>query len=35
MNYGAAPFATDLYNHCGGAELGSLAELDLNTVPLN
>lgn len=33
-NYGAVPFAADLFNECGGAELGSLAELDLDSVPL-
>ncbi len=26
--------ATDLYNECGGTELGSVAELDLSAVPL-
>lgn len=33
-NYGTVPFASDLFNECGGAELKSLSELDLASVPL-
>lgn len=33
-NFGTAPFAADLYNQCGGTELGSLSQLDLNSVPM-
>ncbi len=33
-NYGNAPFASDLYNECGGETLGSSAEIDLDSVPL-
>ena len=33
-NYGKAPFAADLYNPCGGTELNSLSQLDINSVPL-
>lgn len=33
-NYGQAPFASDLYNECGGKTLGSSAEIDLSSVPL-
>lgn len=33
-NFETAPYAADLYNQCGGDQLGSLAELDLDAVPL-
>lgn len=33
-NYGKIPFAADLFNECGGDQLGSLSELDLGSVPL-
>ncbi|MFT5798940.1 MAG: hypothetical protein ACI84R_003009 [Candidatus Azotimanducaceae bacterium] len=33
-NYGTAPFASDLFNECGGIELRSLSQLDLAEVPL-
>ena len=33
-NYGNAPFASDLYNECGGDKLGSSAEIVLDRVPL-
>ncbi|MEP2505756.1 MAG: hypothetical protein ABJH85_13545 [Paracoccaceae bacterium] len=33
-NYGTAPFATDFYHECGGTELRSLSQLDLDSVPL-
>lgn len=33
-NYGKAPFASDLYNECGGKTLGSSAEIDLGSLPL-
>lgn len=33
-NYGNAPFAADLFNECGGTELRSLSQLDLESVPL-
>lgn len=33
-NFKTAPHATDLFNECGGKELGSLSELDLKSVPL-
>lgn len=33
-NFETATMAADLYNQCGGIQLGSLAELDLGTVPL-
>mmetsp|Transcript_5516 Transcript_5516/g.8885 ORF Transcript_5516/g.8885 Transcript_5516/m.8885 type:complete len:315 (-) Transcript_5516:1940-2884(-) len=33
-NYGAVPFASDLFNECGGDQLESLAALDLDTVPV-
>lgn len=33
-NFETAPKATDLYNECGGIQLGSLSELDLADVPL-
>ncbi|WP_299474069.1 hypothetical protein [uncultured Roseibium sp.] len=33
-NYGKVPFASDLFNECGGDQLGSLAELDLESVPI-
>lgn len=33
-HYGTAPFASDLFNACGGDQLGSLQDLDLNSVPV-
>ncbi|AXI45900.1 hypothetical protein C1J03_07585 [Sulfitobacter sp. SK012] len=33
-NYGTVPFAADLFNECGGDQLGSSADIDLNSVPL-
>lgn len=33
-HFETAPKAADLYNECGGATLGSLADLDLASVPL-
>lgn len=33
-NYGTAPFAADLFNECGGDRLATLAELDLDSVPI-
>lgn len=33
-NYGKVPFAADLYNKCGGTELSSLSQLDIDSVPL-
>ncbi|MEO0383508.1 MAG: hypothetical protein AAF234_08160 [Pseudomonadota bacterium] len=33
-NYGSVPFAPDLFNECGGDQLGSLAELDLDSLPV-
>ena len=33
-NYGLVPFASDLFNECGGDQFGSLEELDLNSVPV-
>ena len=33
-NYGTAPFAADLFNECGGTELSSLSQLDIDSVPL-
>jgi len=33
-NFETAPKATDLYNECGGTQLGSLSELNLADVPL-
>lgn len=33
-HFETAPFAADLYNQCGGQQLESLAELDLDSVPL-
>lgn len=34
-NFETAPHASDLYNDCGGVANGSLAELDLETVPVS
>ena len=33
-NYSTAPFAADLFNECGGTELSSLSQLDIDSVPL-
>lgn len=33
-NYGTVPFAPDLFNECGGDQLGALAELDLDSLPI-
>lgn len=33
-NYESAPKASDLFNECGGTRLSSIAQLDLNSVPL-
>ncbi len=33
-HYGKVPFAADLFNECGGVELKSLSQLDLDSVPL-
>ncbi|MDP5220655.1 hypothetical protein Q5Y75_26055 [Ruegeria sp. 2205SS24-7] len=33
-HYGTVPFAADLFNECGGDQFESLAELDLESVPL-
>lgn len=33
-HFETAPHATDLYNQCGGEELRSLADLDMNSVPV-
>lgn len=33
-NFATAPKATDLFNKCGGTELGSFSDLNLNEVPV-
>lgn len=33
-NFETAPYATDLFNECGGDELSSLDDLDLSSVPV-
>lgn len=33
-NYGKVPFASDLFNECGGVMLGSSTEIDLNSIPI-
>lgn len=33
-NFESAPKAADLYNECGGTQLSSISELDLQTIPL-
>lgn len=33
-NFTTAPYAADLFNECGGEELGGLSELDLSSVPV-